>query len=702
MLGRYAGVSEEENSKVVKSMCGMCPTCCGIDVFVKDGKIKEVSGMKEHFLGNLCIKGKKGMIDWQYSDQRLLTPLKNTDGGWEEISWDEAFTLITDKLTDIKQRYGARSLAVHVGFPFIDTNVEKLIRRFCDVYGSPNYTSGSSFCNMARRIGTGLTFNHHGILPIANYSGARCMILWGSNPPHTLSPKVGGAIFSMKNKGSHLIVVNPRTIDLAKKADIHAQIRPGTDCALALGLLNVIVMEELYDREFVQNWTIGFDALAEHIKDYPPEKVEKMTWVPADMIRNIARIYANSKPATIHEGISLDHCTNGIQAIRAVSLLIAITGNFDVHGGDRYTLPLQWSDLRLREKVADELPIDQGKYPLFNKFVHDEVHTLPVLDGILHEEPYPIKALIFEASNPAITWPNANKVKKAFEKLDFMVVIDLFMTETAKYADIVLPATTFLERDDLHMYLGIPVVQLRRQAVEPPESCMDDWRIWAEMGKRMGYEEYFPWNSSDELFESILEPTNVTLRDLKEKSNGLFYSPKSEPKRYLKEGFNTPSGKAELYSDMMAKHGYDPLPSYKEPAESPISRPDIASHYPLILITGPRHAAFTHSQFRNVASLRKYLPEPLVEINPHTAWDLGIADGDKVALQSPRGSIKLKARLTEEIHHQVVSVLHGWGGEANANLLTDDEERDPISGYPGFRSLLCKVAKVSNEKEPDR
>lgn len=686
-------MNAEVNMKEINTMCGMCPTCCGINVSIRHGKIIKVKGMKDHFLGNLCIKGNKGMIDWQYSDKRLKSPLKKMDGGWKEISWDEAFNIIADKLTDIRERYGARAMVAHVGVAFIDTNVEKVIRRFCDVYGTPNYTSGSSFCNMARRIGTGLTFNHHGIFPIASYSGTKCMIIWGSNPPLTLSPKVGGAISMMKKKGAKLIVVNPRATDLAKKADIHAQIRPGTDCALALGLLNVILTEEMHDKEFVEQWTVGFDRLVEHIQDYPPEEVAEITWISADTIREIARIYATSKPATIHEGISLDHCTNGIQAIRAVSLLIAVTGNFDISGGNTYTLPLRWSDLRVKERVSDELPMDEGRYPLFGKFVHDEVQTLPILSGILKGEPYPIKALMIDGCNPAITWPNTNKVKKAFEMLDFMVVIDLFMTETAQYADIVLPATTFLERDDIHMYLGIPFIQLRHKAVEPPEGCLDDWVIWSELGKRMGYGEYFRWASAHDIFESILERTHLDLKELKESSKGVFYQPKAGPRRYHKEGFDTPSGKAELYSATLKDHGYDPLPTFREPAESPISRPDIADRYPLILVTGPRQLVFTHSQFRNVPSLRSRSPKPLVEIHPHTARECALADGDRVTVETLRGRIKLKALVTEDIHPQVVSILHGWSGEANVNLLTDDEARDPVSGYPGFRSLLCKVSK---------
>jgi anaerobic selenocysteine-containing dehydrogenase len=676
--------------KVIKSLCGMCPIACGIDVYVKDGKVIKVAGMEEHVVRPVCVKA-KGIIDWVYSSERITNPLKKINSRWKEISWDEAFTFISDKLLDVKEKYGPKALVVHLGYQAIATQVTRLARRFCDLYGTPNFTTGASFCYLARAIAYSATFNHNFIWLMPAPLGTRCMVAWGTNPTQSF-PMVASMIFQAKESGAKLIVVDPRRTHLAKIADIHAQLRPGTDCALALGLLNVIVEEGLYDRQFVEDWTHGFERLIEHLREYTPERVEQITWVPASTIRGFARTYAESKPACIFPGVSVDHCTNGIQAHRAISTLIAITHNFDIPGGSQYVEPLPQADLGIRERISLEEAIG-AEYPLFSKFL-SETTVVTALDAMIKGKPYPIKSLIVQACNPALTWPNAGKIKRAFEKLDLIVVIDHFMTETAKLADLILPATTFLERKDILDYavLGFPLVGFRDKAIEPFGNCMPDWKIWSKLGEKMGYEEYFPWEGVEELFETLLEPTNVTVGKLKENPRGVFYRP-VERERYLKCGFNTPSGKVEIYSEMMERYGYDPLPTYREPAESPVSKSDLARKYPLILTTGVRVNVFTHSQHRDIPKLRKEVPEPLVEVNAQTAEGLGITDGDVVRVESPRGSIELKVKVTEDIDPRVVNLQHGWA-EANANILTDDEKRDPVSGYPGFRSLLCRVIKA--------
>jgi anaerobic selenocysteine-containing dehydrogenase len=287
-------------------------------------------------------------------------------------------------------------------------------------------------------------------------------------------------------------------------------------------------------------------------------------------------------------------------------------------------------------------------------------------------------------------------VKEAFQKLDLLVVADIFMTDTAEMADVVLPGTTFLERQETRGYLDHSADALfivTNQVIEPVGNAMDDWKIWTELGRRMGYAEHFPWQETDELIEYLLSTTGLDFEELKKRPAGIHYA-EQEFQKYLKSGFNTPSGKVELYSETLAGLGYDPLPTFHEPVESPLSRPELVAEYPLILITGARARAYLHSEYRNLPSLRRLVPEPLAEIHPQTAGNLGIADGDLVEVVSLRGSIRLKARLTEDIHPQVVSVQHGWSGEANVNLLTDDEARDPISGYPGFRSVMCRLTKT--------
>ncbi|MFC2019162.1 molybdopterin-dependent oxidoreductase [Chloroflexota bacterium] len=679
-------MGQSKRNRLVKTVCKMCGARCGIDVYLRNGEVAKITGMREHPRNTLCIKA-RAMPEMVHSSERLTAPLKKVGGEFKQVSWDEALDFIADKLTSIKEKYGAKAVVLHAGHLEQTT---KVVRRFGNLYGTPNYTSPGSFCIAATVMGHGLTlgadiFSHCS-------PNTQCMVVWGSNPEES-HPVRARAIKDAVKSGARLIVIDPRATPMARKADIHAQIRPGTDCALALGLLHVIIGEGLYDRDFVNKWTVGFDRLVERVKEYSPERVERITRVPAKTIVDAARIYATTKPAAIDMGISLNHCTNGIQTIRAIDTLIAITGNLDVDGGNIFLPRLALANLGLGEKALDDIAVGTG-YPLYTRYFREQT-VVPVIDQILTEEPYAVKALLVAGANPALTWPNTNKVLKARAKLDLLLVVDIFMTETARMADIVLPGTTFLEREDLRDYRpqGLSLITLTNRAIEPVGNAMEDWKIWAELGRRMGYAEYFPWKDAGELFAYLLKPTGISPDQLRKNPGGMYYAQR-EPRKYLRDGFTTPSGKVEIYSKTMDELGYDPIPTFHEPLESLVSQSSLAGEYPLILTTGPRTINYYHSQFRNLPSLRKLEPEPLIAINPQTAASFGIADRDLVRVESPRGGIEIKASITEDIHPGVVSLQHGWE-EANVNLLTDDMANDPISSCPGFRSVFCRVLKSS-------
>lgn len=674
---------------IIKTICNMCNNFCGLDVHVEDGRIVRVRGMAEHPLHTPCVKP-QGLVDLVYSKERITSPLRRVNRDWQEISWDEALDIIGQKLDRIREKDGAKALAVYAGNPFIAGHVAAgLAARFCSLYGTPNFTSCGSICHWVHVIGHSLTLDYNTVHLIPSFANSNCIVVWGFNPAQS-NIASSAAIASARKKGAKLIVIDPRAIPLAKRADIYAQIRPGTDCALALGLLNVIIAEGLYDKRFVEEWTVGFDRLVEHVKDYPPERVADITWVRRETIEDIARTYAKSQPATIAQGEALNHCVNGVQTSRAIATLIAITGNLDIPGGTACHPQRKRASFKVEGKVSMEEAINT-EYPLFTKFSgNPTAMTLP--DVIISKRPYPVRALIIDGSNPVLTWPNTNKVKDAFSRLELLVTIDLFMTETAKLAHIFLPAATFVEGQSMRDYSlrGLPLTVWGRQAIAPLGNSLPDWKIWSELGTRMGYGEYFPWRDEDELSQYLLRRSGVTLNQSKQHQEVIFYH-SVEGREYLKDGFNTPSGKVEIYSKTMAEHGYPPLPTFEEPAESPLSRPDLAEKYPLILTTGARVSAFSHSRYRNVATLRRHCPEPSAEINIETAAALGISDGDRVVVESPRGSIELKANVSEDIHPRAVSIQHGWT-EANANILTDGG-RDPISGYPSLRSILCRVTK---------
>lgn len=680
--------------EVVKTACQICHAMCGVNVYLDKGKIVKVDGMKEHPVnqGRLCPKA-SGMIDLVYSPERLKYPMKKENGEWKQISWGEALDTIAGKLEGIKEIYGSKALAICYGMIFLiqERPVVELARRLTDIYGTPNVFSVDSMCFRIRMSAYTQTMSKY---MVPDVEGAKCVIVWGTNPDQSFPP-VAWRISNLE--GRKLIVIDPRRTSVTERAHVHIRPRPGTDTALALSMLNVIIDEGLYDKEFVANWTSGFDQLVEHVKSYPPEEVEKITWVPAEKIREVARVYAATKPATIYQAWNaLDQKATGFQNARAIAILQAITGNFDVAGGFVSVPMVPYQFLRLMDKM-EGMPLGIDKFPLhYQSFslVFGEGQAMVLHDALLTGKPYPVKAMIVSGSNPVLTWPNTNKLKEALKKLDFLVVMDLFMTETAKMADIVLPAASFLERDGLiNMYAAaaLPYVMLRKKVAQVGE-CWSDLKFWLELAKRMGYEEHFPWKDEEELYDYLLKPANLTVQYLKEeKPEGLFYTDINY-KWYEKKGIRTPSGKIELYSTEMEKMGYDPLPVHIESPESPVSNPELAREYPLILTTGSRVLGNMQSQLRNIPRLRRRYPEPFVEIHPDSATECKIQDGEIVVVETKRGSIEIKALVTEDILPRVVNIPHGWN-EANVNILTDEKPADTVVGNPALKALLCRIRK---------
>ena len=681
--------------EIIKTDCILCVWGCGINAYVEEGKLVKVEGMAEHPLnqGSLCPRGSH-LVDYVYSPDRLKHPMKKENGDWKRISWNEALDIIATNLQQVKDKYGARALAIFCGSIGVENNeLAAFARRFRGAYGTPNFLSVESNCYRSRILAHQLTF---GTFLIEEPEKASCVILWGHDPDNSKLP-LAGKLYQALDKGLELIVIDPKRTPLAKRG-IHIPIRPGTDCALALGMLNVIISENLHDKEFVDKYTIGFDKLVEHIKQYPPERVEEITSVPAADIKRIARIFATAESASIVQGIcSLDQQINGLQTNRALAILQVVTGNVDVPGG---WVNVPFPRLGSLHIKVDEDPIGTAEHPLFYRLWGRQSpygQTMYLADAILDERPYPIKALIVTGGNPALTLPDSNKIEQALEKLDFLVVIDLFMTETAEMADIVLPACSFMERSGIGYVYGVtsgmPYILLRKKVIEPLWECWPDWKFWCELGRRMGYGEYFPWQTDEEVIEHWLKPTGLTIKQLSEQNpEGVFFAEKKYD--MAKKGeFGTPSGKIELYSQTLAEHSYDPLPVHIEPSQSPISRPDLVKEYPLILTTGARILEYTHTQFRNVPQLRQSAPEPIAEIHPDTAIEYGVADGDTIAVETRKGQIKIKVRTTEDLLPNVVSIPHGWA-EANANLLTELEPRDPVTGYTELKALLCRIRKV--------
>ena len=689
-------MKQSVGDQLVKTSCALCVNSCGLEIYVGDNKIVKVKGMADHPYnkGQICPRA-RAIIDWEYSPDRLTHPIKKENGQWHRISWDEALDSIAVKLDKIAKTYGARSLAIHVGsIGTEDRETTELTQRFCGAHGTPNHLE-AGLCYHDTIRARMITF---GRFPLEQPESSRCIILWGHNPDNSNPPKATRIRKSIR-EGSQLIVIDPERIPLAKKGQ-YFQIRPGTDLALALSMLNVVISEGLYDRDFIEKWTVGFDKLKEHVEQYSPERVSAITAIKANDIREIARNYATNKPACIIQGTcSIGQQRCGFQAARAFSLLQAITGNIYAPGS--------WVKMPMphftRSRIhLDEKPIGAGKYPLYYQLWNRNFglgHGLSLPEAVIAGKPHYIKALLLIAANPVVYEPESNKFQEAFKKLDLMVVMDLFMNETAKLADIVLPAANFLEKPGLgYSYAvvqGIPFIMARNKVVDPPGECWSEFKFLRQLAKRMGYGKHFPWETEEEFIDYELKDTGLSLEQLrKEQCNGvIFETIIYGDQAYKDNGFPTPSGKIELYSETLAKYGYDPLPIYEEPSHSPVRTPDLAKEYPLILITGRRILEYTHSQMRNIPRLRVKAPEAVADINPETAKQYDIIDGEMVRIETPKGSIAMRLKANDDLAQGVVSIPHGWP-DANANRLTDLELRDPVTGFPEFKALLCRLTKV--------
>lgn len=497
--------------------------------------------------------------------------------------------------------------------------------------------------------------------------------------------------------GAKLITIDPRRIPISKLG-IYLQPRPGTDGAIALAMMNVIIEEDLWDKEFVEKYTFGFDKLADHVREFTPAKAEIISSVPASEIIRAARIFATTKNACILEGVGhMNQFANGLQTNRAYSILMAITGNVDVPGGWVTCPQVRLADLRLPQ---EENNLGWGEFPVFHQFAKRPPpygSASLMTETMKTEKPYPIKAFISSGSNPALTFPDTKLFLDAVNNLELFVNIDPNMTETGQLADYVLPACTFLEETGIGGFpYGIsycePYVMLRKKVVEPLYESKPIWLIWSELGRKMGYAEHFPWNTDEEVAEHFFSTSGVTMKDLTDHPEGVYFG-KKEYRLFEKQPFGTLSGKIELYSPRMVELGHSGLPVHAEPHQSAVVNPEIVKEYPEVLLTGVRQVEYINAQMRDVTALRARIPEAEAEVNPVTAAKYGIVHGELMGIETPRGSIRMKANVTQDIKPGVVSVPHGWA-EANCNILLDAQLKDPVSGYITMNGNACRLLKL--------
>jgi len=690
---------------VVKSHCRMCHGGCGVLVYTRNGKIEKIAGDLDCPInhGTLCTKG-IAAHQLVYHPDRLTYPVRRmgpkASGQWERLSWDEALDTIADRILDYKERFGAESIVMGYG---TGRENESVIYRFANLLGTPNVLTAGHFCYGPRIATSIITCGTNVVVDYENHP--KCIMVWGNNVVISNPDEYKGEPFSVSvDKGAKLIVVDPRLTRVAARADLWLPLRPGTDTALAYGMIHVIVQEKLYDKEFVENHVHGWEEFVRRVSEYPLEKVEEITWVPREKIAQAARLFATTKPAAIQWGVAIEQQVTCADNDRILMALMGITGNVDAPGGQvlfkppkiRTVSEFGAHKLLPKEQAAKRLGGD--RFRLAGNFAI--INPKCVWDAILEEKPYPVKMLFLISSNPLLTRGNAREVYRALEKVEFMAVADFFLTPTAELAEIVLPAATWLEMDYIGDFWKRHGYILPRRKVVQIGECRSDHEMLNDLAHRVGMGEHW-WDNFEQGLDWILEPMRLTWEKFKQMD---YLRGEVAYHKYKEKGFSTPTRKFEIYSTLLEKWDYDPLPQYREPPESPVSTPELYQEYPYVLITGRRIPGFFHTENRQVPWLRELHPDPIVEIHPDTAGKESIQEGEWVIIESPRGKVRQRAKFFSGMDPRIVSAEHAWWfpekkdpghgwDESNINVLTDNgyESCDPAMGATHVRTLLCKI-----------
>ena len=685
--------------KVVKTSCSTCGSCCEVDTYVEDGKLVSVEGARNTPMqsGGMCAKGAAAK-QYVYNKERILYPMKRVgkkgEGKFERISWKEAYEMIAENLLRIRKEFGPESVVFYAGYP---KWYRPALLRLANAFGSPNYCTESSTCFQAAALAWRSLYGNGICGP--DMKNAKTLLVWSSNLYHSNTP-MSGTYQGLKKRGAKIIVVDPRHSVTAHDADIHLQLIPGTDGALALSMAQVIIEEGLYDKEFVENYVYGFEEYREYVQNFVPEEAEKITGVPAAQVRLAARTYAGNGPASVMFSASpIVHHINGVQNYRAVFSLIAITGNYDVEGGNRTqpgpsSLANEFGRVRRFDGIE---AIGQKEFPVWFDLSCDEAQCTKLADYILEEKPYPIKAVFAMGLNHRM-WPQPEHLQRALEKLDFYVNVELFMSESSNAADLVLPACTSYEREEVHVGKG-GRFYLSNRAIEPVGEAKNDIEIIIDLLKKMGLKDEALENGYEAYMQHILEPSGLTLEELKNHPQGMQGKNLFPPvvKTYESAPLHTPSGKVELKSLVLERyresHGYEGLPVYHDyRAETKIDR----NQYPLILSTGNRKPQFFHARVYRMAWLSNIEKATLVEIHPEDGEKYHIKDGATVKVVSPSGEMVGIAAYTIAGKPGVVNIYHG-NPKGDANELIGKDYLDPISGFPGYRSYFCRIERVEEE-----
>ncbi len=708
------------------AICGICPAGCWVEVDLKDGRMAGIRADESHALGMICRRGMHAPEIVHSVSTRLSTPLRRTGAkgsyDFEPISWDEAYQEIAGRLNSIKDSHGAEATAIYTGRGSFELSL-------CDMFqpkgvavssasnvlfpfGSPNTMGVGAICYVSfAMIAPHVTMGRMLINMFTDMENAQMLVVWGSNPATDSPPLDMHRLEDAAAKGTDIVVIDPRRTETVTRTGAQwVPIRPGTDGALALSMIQVMIEEDIYDETFAENWCQGFDELVTYVQHFTPEVAESTTGVPADTICDLARRICRATGAAPVMYTGLEYSNSGIQAIRAVLTLFALADQLDVPGG--MGLAMEGSHFPINRSYNQanpdlDLAVARDRFPVYSDY-RDESHISGLVKSVLEGDPYAIRGLIVQGSSLLTSCPETPLWRETLEKLDFLVCIDRQMTADCAYADIVLPATTMFEIDS-YMTYG-PIFRVREKMVEPVGEARNDYLIMAGLAEALGYGHLYP-QTEEEVIEAALEGSGFSLADVRA-AGGMVKipSPIMEYKKWEKgglrpdgkPGFDTPSGKFEIWSSRLDDYGLEPLPKYTEPVEGPLASPHLAGEYPLIFNSGARPHTDFRSQHHGIAGLCKDNPEPTVELNRDDAETRGIEAGDLVEVRTPRGAVPFRARVSDDLVPGAIECNMGGGTpvgpqawrEWNVNMLTDLGNCDKISGFPVYKCLLCEVVKI--------
>jgi thiosulfate reductase/polysulfide reductase chain A len=689
---RAGGRLDATNSGTIPSLCEMCVWRCGLLAKVEAGRVVKLEGNPEHphSNGKLCPRGQSGLMN-TYDPDRVLTPLirvgKRGEGLFRKASWEEALDLVAQNMLAIKQKYGPEAMIFSTTHCLSQSQFENLL----NAYGSPNYGTQRSLCFNAMIVSNLTTYGMEE--PDRKYDDLKYIILTGRNLMEAISTSETSALSQAIDRGVKVVSLDPRFTKTAAKSSEWLAIRPGTDLAFHLALINVIITEGLYNRSFVSDYTSGFDKLASNITQYTPEWAAPITEIPADTIRRIAREFAGAAPyALAHNGWRTSNFVNSFQTERAIGILNALVGNWGVamfpeSGEESGVLgaPPQPPFPRLSAQRLDGVP---WKYP----FVPLAIGVFQELrEAAISGTPYQAHGWFISRQNPAMSLPDRGRTLAAFGKLDFIATVDILMNDTAWFSDVVLPETSYLERYDPLNIVGDKAF-LRQPVIEPQGDGKSALWIYKQLGQRLGLSDYFQYIDEEDYLKQQLAPLGVSLDDVRQKG---YVDLPVESDQFSEPNWNTPSGKIELYSTTLASGGFAALPQWEEPPA-----PQSGQFY---LLTG-KVAQSTQFGTQNNQLLHKYSDEPRLWMNTATAKALGLADNDMVEVASTAGKIHIKLEATQAIRPDCVYLTPGYGhlskgltiaygiGASDSDLHVT--YTDPISGSQALSQTFVTVMKI--------